>query len=490
MILTNCVALLLILLVPAAAADDNAIFVIDNSRNQSSAGGHYTPVAHSRCHNETVWMLNDQDGTAVRQDNVLYLLRHDDGYWVVSPEEDCSTERAVLRSLLPARDNVVINPTWTGPAEIDWTRSVYGVWMFDTAIRVRTRGCSNLRGCLQMNCQEPDEGDSCTDCTLDGASMDCSSTSNIRTYFLVIILAILGIAVLVSVAWLLYRYRAVVFRRRDASCSMAQLGCTISRKRKTFLVVTIASALLLAATGLPLAQVRTHGNFSTDWAPQGGVLERELDFVDKWTESSKQRSKTILMVGNKGNKNALTRTTAMSMLRILQDIAGLKITAAYDNGTETSLGMHDFCGSTDMKLEGMAGLPCYVPSILDCFIEGAWLMDDVIDGKLPPQANWSLRHQLYRDQYDMVKDMGVESAIMLYDGRPSITNVTEEEFRQIVSGYPNQCQHWVRAASRSKGYLLGNMEEDSNGILTGATKLNAMMMAYAPDRAKVCIVLM
>eukprot|EP01061_Rhynchopus_euleeides_P034560 TRINITY_DN583_c0_g1_i1.p1 TRINITY_DN583_c0_g1~~TRINITY_DN583_c0_g1_i1.p1 ORF type:complete len:1206 (+),score=525.26 TRINITY_DN583_c0_g1_i1:73-3690(+) len=452
----------------------NIVYLIEPMKEKDNfVGGRYGLEVNVTCNDNPMWKRLDRDnetGTEFR------LYTDPEGYWTVA--ETCDGT-ALFRSLVAG--NVTGN--LTSPTAAEWTRDVRGTWIIETSMRARDYGCPHPRGCLQLHCQEPDDDFKCHECSVDGAQMTCDSDDTAREITLYVVAGVIAALVIAFLVVLLYPIvsKGPLYRSTDVAELSYKVGLQIGRYYVLVFAVIMCVACLIAGAGLPVTRIRKHGSYSSDWAPRGGQLERELDFVDKWTESSKTSARMYMMLGREDGSNAMTREMALTMLNVYQRVWALKVPASYENGTQVNVTMHDICISMDMPF--LNGMPCMAPSVLDCFFEGGWLFDDVTNGTFPPPANYSTRHKKYLFQLELLKAAGGDLPFSTYDDRPSLFHISNEEFTDKVTAWPDQCLHWLHASTRSIGYMLGSIKYDDAGKVNFAEKLIGLVLTFPADRA-------
>ena len=463
-------------------------YLFDNARTQTEAGGRYAATT-DLCHGATVWKLNDRDNVSSTPEDVYYMLRHETlDYWVVTRHMDCHTTDWVIRALLPVSNTTAADASHTEPANMEWCRNVFGQWMIEPAIRVDTRGCETSTGCMQLHCINPDDDKVCADCELNGAEIDCTGGSKDRFIVMIVIFCFIGLSFVGAMAFVLKDKILAFYKyKRDVPGKMMKVGHTISVYRWFFCGGTLLAAIVFACSGLPYAAVEDNGDFSSEWAPIGGRLESELNFMDEWTEESKQRSSAAIMVGNSDGSNAYTVATALNKLRVLKEVEKVTVESTRINGSTVTLGMHDFCTSLDFHAN--KGSPCFVPSILDCFLEGSWLIDystELFVSPVTNYGNWSSHHQKYAALVQIVTlGLRLPETLAHYQLNPSLIGMNQSDFEARVNGYPNQCYMWLKSISRSRGYVVGSPTVNENNEITSAETLNSLMFMYSPDRAMV-----
>ena len=493
------------------------IFMRQSPDQEVGTGGEYILLDEEiQCNGERVWKLN------ITGSFETYIISDTDGYWIVSNDaslnglnssNNCTSEIKLLRS--EDMHNA------SGPNQVRWTRQAGATWIYDDAIRFVTNGCPGEAQCLQLNCQEPLDGYQCFECTLEFAQLSCSRSETDVKLILAIVICITALCLVVCnviyasnksepvtprlsrrfsvpttgvqvqeniVVVFLQKYRKAFLQL------MGALGNLIGRRSNAF-IGTALTLLLVFTVSLPLFfEVDTGGSYSADWAPEGGRLERELNFVNKWRENSKQASTVLIMVGPEDTKryNALSKHFAFELLRILQDITNITVPIATSDGRIIQVGYEDFCASVDHPIldQIMPGKkPCINPSVLDCFFEGGWQLDDVSQGKPLPEDQQSVKFKNLEAVYKLAKAAS-PGAITSYSGRPSLQDLTEEEVIERYSQSSTLCDDWVTSASLGRSNSYGSFTEDKENLTLGepkliwAEKIAAVALQYSAKRAK------
>eukprot|EP00755_Sulcionema_specki_P018058 Sspe_Gene.65911::Locus_38971_Transcript_1_1_Confidence_1.000_Length_2238::g.65911::m.65911/K11101/PTCH2; patched 2 len=479
------VAAMLATLVLTSCAQDmpNILYVIERLGEKNvteQVGGEYRKLNGS-CNGQPLWFRVDREHAGPGTPTYIYL----DNYWYIGTKPTCIGGNGggqVFRSLVPGAAT-----SFSSPHKQDWNRKIYTRWILDKNVRVRNYGCQHPKGCLQLNCQEPEKEHTCSDCSIDGAVLDCSSGTNTREIVLGVVAGLICLGIVAFLCYLFYKFGPSYpfYTSHDVAKAGYKVGVALGRHHEIVFAVVIGVAVLLTVTGLPLARLREHGSYSSDWAPEGGRLERELKFVDKWTESSKTAARFYVMVGPKDGSNAFSPEMALELLRVYQEIYKVKVEARREDGSTVDIGFHELCASFDspsFKVADFTKLPCIAPSILDCFFEGGWLFDDVSNGKFPPPQNYSETHQNYRIMVELLERGNITDSFVFYDDLPALYNMAQDEFARHINSR-EYCEHWIKPSSRAYSYLLGSMATDPSGRVTYAKKLIGHGLTFPADRA-------
>eukprot|EP01059_Diplonema_ambulator_P036869 TRINITY_DN9454_c0_g1_i1.p1 TRINITY_DN9454_c0_g1~~TRINITY_DN9454_c0_g1_i1.p1 ORF type:complete len:1243 (+),score=373.37 TRINITY_DN9454_c0_g1_i1:75-3731(+) len=436
------------------------LYMYQSDKQAVKTGGMYVK-GDAMCNDAAVWVCEVDGGCDPRM--ALYLGA--EGYWVIS---DVTCDGVALVRSMKEYDS---SDEQTAPDKTSqWLRAEGTKWVYDDEVRVTARGCHVPDACLQLNCQEPTDGYTCDECTINGSLISCGKSSPLRYIFLgVALLLILSISVLAYFSlrsqaayattpittpfttttftafrtsiW--HRYRTLIVSK------MASLGRLISLNRKIFILAPFTCLVILIGLGLPVVKTRSAGSYSADWVPRGGRLEDEINYVQKWSDPSKTGTGVEIMVGpDDTSKSALTKHYLRELLRVYQEVYALKVPAYYNNGSSTMVGYQDWCLSIDNPM--ITEFPCMNPSPLDCYFEGSWAMGDVSLGHPLPVANQS---DLYKaNEFYAILAPG---QLLTYSDRPSFMNETDEQILEQMSLYPTECQHWAPSVTKGRGYLFG-----------------------------------
>eukprot|EP01064_Diplonema_japonicum_P035097 TRINITY_DN7501_c0_g1_i1.p1 TRINITY_DN7501_c0_g1~~TRINITY_DN7501_c0_g1_i1.p1 ORF type:complete len:1237 (+),score=261.05 TRINITY_DN7501_c0_g1_i1:50-3712(+) len=454
-----------------AAQSPESIYVYHSELQEVKTGGVYNLDPNVTCNDESVWVCRFGQGvrdTEFCVDNKAVFLT-DSGHWAVGGIENngqptCSEHALYMRSDKLFNNSGEVTSVTSASQWHRYDNESAG-WVYDENSRVTDLGCRTVTACLQLKCQEPDDGYSCDECSVDGATMNCGNTNKLRQLLallvhIVIISLIAGTIVYaqthtVSTPYdsytptpktLNHRYRAFVLR------IMRRLGLLIGTHKGLFFVTTFISVLLLVGVGLPFAKRDVAGSYSADWVPRGGRLEEEINYVKKWSEESKIGQNIQIMIGPEDlSENVLSKKYLYQLLEVYQEMYKVQVPAYYSNGSEIMVGFQDWCLSIDNPLVNV--FPCMAPSSLDCFFEGSWMLGDVSSGKPEHPDNQTILYSALEQYVAMVPDQ-----LSSYTHRPSIKDLNETEIKQKLGMFPTDCQHWAPSVSRGRGYVFGSVE--------------------------------
>ncbi|KAJ9443217.1 Protein patched-like protein 3, partial [Diplonema papillatum] len=495
------------------------LFVMEPPSLQTTgAGGVYVLLpANNTCNGVRVWVRTESVGSTVP----FYISSDTDGHWTISSDSAlesqiqdttttaCTGYRAYLRSQTP---HDVADPS----AVVGWEKN--GVVSAD--YRVQLTGCSSDAQCLQLNCQEAEDGYSCEDCDIEAATLTCGSgDSKKRSILIIVVVVVLLLLLGCSIAYYYNDTDAVSPRksrrfslpaggseksvnvmvalqqryRRAFLEHMGALGGCIGTHYPVFFVAIVVVHVAIIATGLQLVDTTSQSNA---WVPVGSRAEKELEFVDAWTEDRKQSHFANIMIGpDDDSENALSKHYIIELLHVLQEVAKVKVPLKHADGSfAMNVGWADFCTSIDHpQLDTLmpGAKPCINPSILDCFYEGGWQIDDVSLGRPLAPENQSLTYKNLEKAYDVVRQVA-PGAMTTYTGRPSLFDLSEEEVVDRVSQNVDQCDHWIVSTSMARSEMLGSVVDDGvvhpelgNATrLVSAKRLLALSLQYSPKRTK------
>eukprot|EP01064_Diplonema_japonicum_P006980 TRINITY_DN14754_c0_g1_i4.p1 TRINITY_DN14754_c0_g1~~TRINITY_DN14754_c0_g1_i4.p1 ORF type:complete len:1134 (+),score=221.63 TRINITY_DN14754_c0_g1_i4:41-3442(+) len=408
------------------------------------------------------------------------------------------------------------------PFELKWGQvNDSGIWNWDEEIRLQLIGCPDDRQCLQLNCQEPSDDEfSCADCEIDSADVSCSkSGTHPRVFMFIIVVGVLCLLTGINL-WavktmasqaptprlsrrfsipitavndktnpclvMLQKYRRAFLQY------MGLLGNVVARYRGCFFFTIVTVLVIFIPTGISLFEIDTN---RAAWVPEGGRLEREINFNEAWTQDSKQAQAVFIMVGADNGESALKPYYLSMMLKILNEVRKVKVDLKHSNGTfGLKVGWDDFCASIDHPLLDQimpGGKPCINPSILDCFYEGGWQVDDVSLGKPLPAENQSL---VYKNLVQAVKiaETAAPGALKDYVDRPSFRNLTDDQILDRFSQVATKCDHWVVGASFSRSESFGGFKAGSDKVpalgnetrIESAGRIKALAAQYSAKRCK------
>eukprot|EP01060_Flectonema_neradi_P006524 TRINITY_DN1440_c2_g1_i1.p1 TRINITY_DN1440_c2_g1~~TRINITY_DN1440_c2_g1_i1.p1 ORF type:complete len:1575 (+),score=263.12 TRINITY_DN1440_c2_g1_i1:15-4739(+) len=436
-----------------------------------------------------------------------FIFNDGEGRWVAATSLQCGIPARNISAIMRSTES----QNYTAPQTLlKWStfNSVLGSFNPDADARIQEQGCPGDAQCLLLNCQEPHSGFQCHECTIEFAELTCSSDSFNVTLLLFVVS--LSLVFIVCGAHTVRTIRttprnsvppATMRTKRDESFTfnkciltyratfvvkMAGLGRMIATHRPYFIGSVLLSLLSFSCMGIPTFELNSGGSYSSDWAPQGGRLEREIEYVKKWTEDSKRSHYIQILLGpTDTSKNALKREYALTLLSVLEDIVNITVPVTYTNDSghvvSTRLGWEDFCTSIDHPaLDAVipGPLPCMNPSVLNCFYEGSWqLTDEAFD-------NLELA---YRFSTQLPSANGT---ITSYKDRPSLRNMTDEEVIQRYSDTSN-CDDWAKSTSLGRSEMFGGYVDDGiprtpggETTLVSAERIGATIMQYSAKRAR------
>ena len=388
------------------------------------------------------------------------------------------------------------------------------LWTYGTKSRIQAKGCPSESQCLQQNCLEPPEKKTCADCKVDHALLKCDDDDEGASTVVVIIVVVVFVLIIAcnivyvggrsgsapGLARPMKQERKIrnkiaavlVGYRRLWVHYMSLLGVCVAEYRISFFVSVMLILITFGACGLPLITVDTG---SKKWVPEGGRLEREIDFVDKWTQDTTQSHVMIIMIGTDDDSSVLSRNYLESLLKVMQRLQTLTVPVYFRNGTTGSFaGYDDFCQSVDnptLDTIMPGGKPCINPSVLDCFFEGSWQAGDVSLGMPLPVENQSIVYKNLEQAY-YVAERIQPGQLGKYSGKPSFRNMTDQQIRERLSRSAEYCEHWIISATLSRSEAFGTFVEDGipRGKFNETTLLSSKVMSsitaqYPAKRARV-----
>ena len=424
--------------------------------------------------------------------------------------------------------------TVVGPFE---TRLPSGEWIAVAAkgaFRFQPGGCKSKAQCLQHKCFEPDEDDekSCDQCWADKAFLKCeekdSKTGIILT---VVFVAVILIVTLYAVVRGVERKAGVADsgegeadkpldeakksvatptpRASGVHATMIDEESKAEAKRHPFLVryrlrfihfmgrigelqadhnvtcfmSTLIILMTMAATGLPLAKTETGSHM---WVPEGSRINSEIDFYTDWTDTKQKGDDIIFMVGpEKDGDNALHGTKTLKLLQdMLERMMQIRVPMRRRNGTLYMAGVDDFCANVDnVKLREYVPhrSPCVLPSMLDCFYEGHYLVDK-LPGNGTKITEKSVAHKTLDDLW-AISNAVTPGHVTRWLDNPSFYNLTQQEIYDVVSQRGDTCKHWLSSSTKSNAQYLGGFTLGTEKVpgtnytrVTGARKLNAILV--------------
>eukprot|EP01059_Diplonema_ambulator_P018365 TRINITY_DN3068_c0_g1_i2.p1 TRINITY_DN3068_c0_g1~~TRINITY_DN3068_c0_g1_i2.p1 ORF type:complete len:1590 (+),score=416.89 TRINITY_DN3068_c0_g1_i2:269-4771(+) len=517
-----CVPSLISTPVPTMEIEE-VIYLVESPNNPGSGGMYILQPENVTCNFDRVWKKNST------QFPEYYILTDPEGYWIVTDDlatpaeleqamtnanNTCNNLEPVTRSMEPHGVQAPFLVEW---GQLDLKHKT---WKLDVAVRMQLSTCKGASQCLQLNCQEPvSTSYTCEECTLHDAQLHCTHGGTPLRVFMVIIVFLAICFVTGGNLWyvktankppptprasrrfsipttavaahnpclvMLQKYRKAFLQY------LGLLGNLVARYRWCFFISVVTVLILFIPTGAPLFEVDTS---EQTWVPEGGRLEREMKFVDAWTDDTKQAKAVFVMVGSDNGKSALDPYYAKMMLKILIELRKVKVPLKHKNGTVGMMvGWDDFCASIDHPMLDQimpGGKPCINPSILDCFYEGAWMLDDVSLGHPLPVANQSILYKNLKQAVTIAETVA-PGALIDYEGRPSLQNMTAEEMLDIYSQFSIKCDHWAIGVSLTRGGVFGSYEAGEEPIpmlqnhtkLITADKVLAYVAQYSAKRTK------
>eukprot|EP01065_Artemidia_motanka_P039384 TRINITY_DN4826_c0_g1_i1.p1 TRINITY_DN4826_c0_g1~~TRINITY_DN4826_c0_g1_i1.p1 ORF type:complete len:1328 (+),score=349.62 TRINITY_DN4826_c0_g1_i1:71-4054(+) len=395
------------------------------------------------------------------------------------------------------------------------------------------------KGCPDLQCLVPDEDNfdfkpTCSDCSVDGAQLKCSKGDSIGvvlTVMMSIVLAALFLGVVGYVAksknavQAETRRTASVDERMQARIAPTQVqlagakglleayrvrferlcynfGWFLASHRQVFLVVVLTLMITFSVCGLPQAEIDKSPT-SEEWAPEGSMIARQLQFYNKWTPPSGVYPTFVLMVGsNSDAEDAMKRKYVRDFHRTVERLRRVTVSVRRTDGNGSAeLGWEDYCSRPaenpvyDSIHPGVK--PCVNPSILDCFYEGAWQIQDVSSGVWPDTLNEQMGNL---ERAVVVFNMifgGTSDVVDNYRGRPSYQNLTDAEVHKILSEWKVErggCQHWALGFKLKQMFALGGvqtseplqcpLETSQEAEVVSARMLTGLFYANNADRLK------
>jgi len=393
-------------------------------------------------------------------------------------------------------------------------------------------------GCAEHQCLVPDEElygwAECGDCEVYGAVLRCSRAEPVKqalmvVLIIVVVLAVAGAGATVMMAsgggLVLRRTQSVVLRKAErigagrVAASNAvkrvleayragfegacyEFGWLLASHRRVFLCSVLLVMIAFAACGLPQAEVDKSAT-SEEWAPVGSLIASQLGFYNKWTPPSGRYPYFVLMVGPEAEgESALNRKYTEAFHRVTEGMrrVAVDVKRADGNGTE-GLAYEDFClrNARNPVFDQMypGDKPCVQPTVLDCFFEGSWQLQNVSSGRWPEPGMDSPDVQRLEFAVGILNMIfGTSGAIFdTYRDRPSYKDLTDAEIAAIYKGWEMKhggCQNWVRSLGLVQGAALGGLQSsdelrcprdpEQEVSVSDAATLNGMFLMNSADR--------
>eukprot|EP00756_Hemistasia_phaeocysticola_P039539 Hpha_TRINITY_DN16820_c6_g4::TRINITY_DN16820_c6_g4_i4::g.151504::m.151504/K06225/PTCH1; patched 1 len=389
-------------------------------------------------------------------------------------------------------------------------------------------------GCPEHLCMVPDdvlyEWASCADCEVHGAVLKCSRSDAVKGALVVVLVIVVVLAVAGAGVVMLRAGGDGLRRSSSAGLRMAErigarhtaaqsaivrgleayragfegvcykFGWLLATHRKVVMVAVLTVMVAFAVCGLPQAEVDKSPT-SEEWVPQGSLIASQLEFYNKWTPPSGRYPHFVLMVGPEAEgETALTRKYTEAFHRVTEGMreVGVEVKRADGSGTEV-LAYEDYCLRTsrnpvfDQLYPG--DKPCVQPTVLDCFFEGSWQLQNVSAGRWPEKDTPEIQG-LERAVMILNMIFGTGGAIMdNYRDRPSYKNLTDAEIGAIYKAWVVEhggCQNWAKAVGLVQVSALGGLQSseelrcprdpEQKVDVVGASTLNGVFSMNSADR--------
>eukprot|EP01062_Namystynia_karyoxenos_P078308 TRINITY_DN8045_c4_g2_i1.p1 TRINITY_DN8045_c4_g2~~TRINITY_DN8045_c4_g2_i1.p1 ORF type:complete len:1457 (+),score=437.17 TRINITY_DN8045_c4_g2_i1:110-4372(+) len=351
-------------------------------------------------------------------------------------------------------------------------------------------GCPGLH-CLVPDAEKYDWDPECSDCEVWGAQLECSEYKSRRVPLLIALIALMSALVIYGAERFIRRAKTAEQRDRARRFSAADVprggpkllrcyalyrqkfdracynfGWALVSNRGPFFICVVSAMGLLTVFGLPLAEMDKNPT-SSEWAPQGSALQRQLDFYNKWNSRTAKIPYFMLMVGPADpSDTALRKKYVDATWRLLNELRTVGVEVKRSDGGTMELNYEDFCDRLpenpvfDRIYPGEK--PCTHPGALDCFYEGAWEIEDTsgVGWPSPPSS----------------EIVGLDTAVVVLNGifgegssvlddyrdRPSYKNLTDDQIRRIFSDFKKEhggCQHWFIGRSLRRANAIGGLTE-------------------------------
>eukprot|EP01065_Artemidia_motanka_P015968 TRINITY_DN1968_c0_g1_i2.p1 TRINITY_DN1968_c0_g1~~TRINITY_DN1968_c0_g1_i2.p1 ORF type:complete len:1552 (+),score=455.44 TRINITY_DN1968_c0_g1_i2:101-4756(+) len=261
--------------------------------------------------------------------------------------------------------------------------------------------------------------------------------------------------------WMVFERYRLAFER-----TCWRFGYFLSCHRTPFFCGVFCTFIILAVCGLPQGEIDKNPT-STDWAPSGGRLERQLEYWNKWISPASKTTFFYLMVGPDDGSNAINKTYLDYTHRILLDLLNVSVDVRTEDGGSMNVSFEDWClripenPTFDALYPGEK--PCISPGVLDCFFEGAWQIEDTTHHRWPEFVSEETKN-LDKGVATLNDLFGATDPVVdTYRDRPSYMNLTQQQLMERLSEWPERhggCWHWATGFSLEKLQAVGGGTEN------------------------------
>eukprot|EP01062_Namystynia_karyoxenos_P032039 TRINITY_DN2368_c1_g1_i1.p1 TRINITY_DN2368_c1_g1~~TRINITY_DN2368_c1_g1_i1.p1 ORF type:complete len:1652 (+),score=446.98 TRINITY_DN2368_c1_g1_i1:77-5032(+) len=372
------------------------------------------------------------------------------------------------------------------------------------------------KGCPDLQCLVPDEDKykwdvECSHCEVYGAILKCTEPGQaFKDVLRIVLYIVLGLDLLGVVIYVV-RHKtkvkarpSIMVRRHSSAIEVLQrrlsdtyigaqasnvIGCLwvaferyriafekkcyrfgwfLASHRAPMLTAMIVCMFFIAACGLPQAEIDTSPS-STDWAPSGGRLERQLEYYNKWLNPAGTFTWFFVMIGpDDPSESVLQRKYLDVLWRVLRAMLGVSVPVRRADGNGTiQVSFEDFClripenPTFDAIYPGEK--PCITASALDCFFEGAYQIENTTMHRWPDQVTEATRN--LEVAVTILNNLfgSTGSVVDSYRGRPSFMNLTDAEIVRRLSDWPLEsggCYNWATGYTMMRLFGVGGIVEE------------------------------